>query len=245
MDDTRISSELLELSDAPPIARGDTLTAVEPEPWLHQFAALMLTRALIGTSAFWEDVERLRVAPTAPRDDNAFAAPRRYAHSQATRHVTLALLTTAAGASDNDAAKASLHLRLVEAEPAWTPEAEPPQSLERSLDGIDAITEGVALIARATTDKCWFHTAAPPTERREAEWCPEQADETTRYCARHGRDFEHNGAARRATQLRAVERVFRFAEPAVLETFAEEIAAHRKLVADEPPRPPSFRRRAG
>jgi hypothetical protein len=239
---------LLELSDAPPFARtADDERLAEPEPWVHQYAALMLTRALIGTRAFWSDVERLRAAPTEARDQT-FAPPARYGHGAEKRHLVLALLATAARAPDDDSAKASLHLRLVEAEPAWTPESEPPLNLEQSLDGIDSITEGAALVARLAAGKCWFHTTAPPTERHEAEWCPESAAEPSRYCSRHDEDFEHNPSAGRASRQRSVERVFAYAEPAILTTFAPEIAAQRDLLdADDAATPPSrdFTRRAG
>lgn len=240
---------LLELSDAPPsAAHTDDDGPAEPEPWVHQYAALMLTRGLIGTKAFWADVERLRTAPTNARDEKAFAPPARYAHGADTRHVVLALLTTAAAAPDDDAAKASLHLRLVEAEPEWKPDSEPPLNLERSLDGIDAITAGAALVARAASGKCWFHATAPPTERHEAQWCPETSAESSRYCARHHEDFEYNPSAARASRLQSVERVFRYAEPAIVTTFAHEIAAQRELLAaDEAdnPRSRAFTRRAG
>jgi hypothetical protein len=240
---------LLELSDAPPFAGiADQDAPAEPEPWVHQYAALMLTRGLIGTQAFWADVERLRSSPADARDETGFAPPARYAHSAGTRHVTLALLATAAAAPDNDAAKASLHLRLVEAEPEWTPESEPPLNLERSIDGIDAITEGAALVARAAAGKCWFHTTAPPTERHEAQWCPEKSADASRYCPRHHEDFEYNTSAARASRLQSVERVFAYAEPAIVSTFAPEIAAQRELLgADEADiaRSRSFTRRAG
>ncbi len=240
---------LLELSDAPPFAGlTDHEAPAEPEPWVHQYAALMLTRGLIGAKSFWEDVERLRTSPTDARDEKAFAPPARYAHSPDTRHVTLALLATAAAAPDDDAAKASLHLRLVEAEPEWTPETEPPLNLERSIDGIDAITEGAALVARAAAGKCWFHTTAPPTERHEAQWCPEISNDSSRYCARHHEDFEYNPSPARASRLQSVERVFRYAEPAIVATFAKEIAGQRELLAaDEanPSRSRTFTRRAG
>lgn len=237
---------LLELSDAPPFAGlADDDGPADPEPWVHQYAALMLTRGLIGAKSFWEDVERLRRAPADALDEKAFAPPGRYAHSADTRHLTLALLATAAAAPDDDAAKASLHLRLVEAEPEWTPESEPPLNLERSIDGIDAITEGAALVARAAAGKCWFHTTAPPTERHEAQWCPERSAEGGRYCARHHEDFEYNPSAARASRLQSVERVFRYAEPAIVTTFAKDIAAHRELLAANTPRPRAFTRRAG
>jgi len=233
---------LLELSDAPPFAAlADPDGPAEPEPWVHQYAALMLTRGLIGTKAFWADVERLRSSPADVREEKTFAPPDRYAHTADTRHITLALLATAAAAPDDDAAKASLHLRLVEAEPEWVPESEPPVNLERSIDGIDAITEGAALVARAAAGKCWFHTTAPPTERREAEWCPEASADSSRY-------FEHNPSTPRASRLQSVERVFRYAEPAIAAAFAEEIAAQRELLdaphAGASPAP-TFRRRAG
>jgi hypothetical protein len=247
--ETRSARALLELSDAPPFAGAvDEDGPAEPEPWVHQYAALMLTRGLIGTEVFWADVERLRASPGVARDETGFAPPARYGHPAGARHVTLALLATAAAAPDNDAAKASLHLRLVEAEPEWTPESEPPLNLERSIDGIDAITEGAALLARAAAGKCWFHAAAPPTERHEAQWCPERSDEASRYCLRHHDNFEYNPSAARASRLQSVERVFAYAEPAILATFAPEIAALRERLAVDDEnglRSRSFARRAG
>jgi hypothetical protein len=247
--ETPSARALLELSDAPAFAgSADQDGPVEPEPWVHQYAALMLARGLIGTQAFWADVERLRSSPVVAGNEAGFAPSARYAHAADTRHVTLALLCTAAGAPDDDAAKASLHLRLVEAEPEWTQESEPPLNLERSLDGIDAITEGAALVARAASGKCWFHTTAPPTERHEAQWCPERSAEASRYCPRHHEDFEYNPSAARASRLQSVERVFAYAEPAIVTTFAAEIAAQRELLeASEAAgrRAGSFTRRAG
>lgn len=231
MDLNLTLNELLALAEAPP-PRDDDVVVAEPEPWIHQYAALMLTRAVMGSPSFWDDVERQRVgrlpAAEAPAPSQA-----PHSESDATRRTYFALLATAATFPDDDAAKLALHTRLLAAEPEWVPESEPPLALERSLEAIDAITGGVALVARTAFHRCWFHTTVPPTERRETEWCPERAHEESRYCARHEGDYEHNDFARRAARLRSVERVFQYAEPAILATFPTVDAVQDAREPDE------------